>query len=287
LTEVAGVDTRTFVRRVHAQDDDRDSTGARRVGDLFHHHPVDALASGEMNVLLARVGRFLGQPLVIAILAGAFTAFLLPDVTRQWQDTQSERNLKQSLLEEISTSGTTAVSHGLSLADGHLLAAGGQPAESHGDVYQSLRDTWFTDRADARSRILVYFPNLYTCWYSFDHAVADYLSLGAGDRSASRITALQRYVDTDFATSYVKPAAPDGCKPLGQLPSAVSTRFVYLKGLSVWKALALPGMDKRSTTRFRNAYAVLAEELDIAMERVVYTIVKTHAEGFSHGIFGL
>ena len=240
-----------------------------------------------MKEFWARVRRFLSQPLVIAILAGAFTALLIPEVTRQWQDTQDERNLKQSLLEQISTSGTAALSHGLSLADGHLLAAGGQPAESHGDVYQSLRDTWFTDRADARSRILVYFPNLYTCWYSFDHAVADYLSLGAGDRSASRIAALQRYVESHFANSYVGPTAPDGCKPLGQLPSAVQTRFSQLKAISIWDALALPGKDTTSTTKFRNAYAVLAEEMDIAMERVVYTIVKAHAQGFSHGAFGL
>jgi hypothetical protein len=240
-----------------------------------------------MNEFWARVGRFLSQPLVIAVLAGAFTALLIPEVTRQWQDTQNERNLKQGVLEEISTSGTAAVSRGLSLADGHLLAAGGQPTESHGDVYQSLRDTWFTDRADARSRILVYFPNLYTCWYSFDHAVADYLSLGSGDRSASRITALQRYVGSNFANSYVGPTAPDGCKPLGQLPSALQNRFGQLKAISIWEALALPDTDKRGTTKFRNAYAILAEEMDIAMERVVYTVVKTHAQGFSHGIFGL
>jgi hypothetical protein len=235
----------------------------------------------------ARVGRFLSQPLVIAILAAAFSALLIPAVTRRWQDTQNERDLKQSLLEQISTSGTAAVSHGLSLADGELLAAGGQPGEDHGDVYQSLRDTWFTDRADARSRILVYFSGLYTCWYSFDHAVADYLSLGAGDRSPSRIASLQRYVGGAFAKSYVDPTIPDGCRPLARLPSAVRTRFAQLEAIPIWKALALRGDDRRSTTRFRNAYAVLAEEMDIAMERVVDTIVKAHAQGFSHGIFGV
>ncbi len=235
----------------------------------------------------ARVGRFLSQPLVIAILAAAFSALVIPELTRQWQDTQNERDLKQSLLEQISTSGTAALSHGLSLADGQLLAAGGQPGESHGNVYQGLRDAWFTDRADARSRILVYFPSLYTCWYSFDHAVADYLSLGAGDRSASRIGDLRNYVASDFARSYVRPNAPDGCKPLAALPSAVQNRFAQLKAIRIWAALALPGQDRKSTTRFRNAYAILGEEMDTAMERVVDTIVKAHAQGFSHGIFGL
>jgi hypothetical protein len=240
-----------------------------------------------VKLFWGRVGRLLSQPLVIAILAAAFSAFFIPELTRQWQDTQSERDLKQRLLEQISTSGTAAVSHGLSLADGKLVAAGGQPGESHGDVYQALRDTWFTDRADARSRILVYFPSLYTCWYSFDHAVADYLSLGAGDRSPARIADLQKYVGNDFARSYVDPTAPDGCKPLAQLPSAVQTRFAQLKAISTWKALTLRGTDTKSTAKFRNAYAILGEEMDIAMERVVDTIVKAHAQGFSHGVFGL
>jgi hypothetical protein len=154
-------------------------------------------------------------------------------------------------------------------------------------VYQGLRDAWFPDRADARSRILVYFPGLYTCWFSFDHAVADYLSLGAGDRSASRIAALQKYVDGDFAHSYVDPTAPDGCRPLAQLPPAVQNRFGQLKSVSISGALALAGTHTDTRAKFRNAYAILAEEMDIAMERVVDTIVKAHAEGFSHGIFGL
>jgi hypothetical protein len=233
--------------------------------------------------LWARVGRFLGQPLVIAILAGAFSALLIPAITRQWQDTQSERDLKQKLLEQISTSGTAAISHALSLANGQLIAAGGQPDEGHADVYQSLRDSWFTDRADARSRILVYFPRLFTCWYSFDHAVADYLSLGAGDRSASRIANLQQYVEGDFAASYVDPTAPDGCKPLAGLPPAVRSRFAQLKAIAIWRALAFPG----DRPKFKNAYAILGEEMDVAMERVVDTIVKTHARGFSHGLFGV
>ncbi len=64
-------------------------------------------------------------------------------------------------------------------------------------------------------------------------------------------------------------------------------RFAQLKAISIWQGLALPDKDKRTTTKFRNAYAILGEEMDIAMERVVDTIVRAHARGFSHGIFGL
>ena len=241
-----------------------------------------------MKAFWAGAGRLLNRPLMIAILAASFSALFLPQITRQWQDNQSQRNLKETLLQQISASGTAAISHGLSLSDGELIAAGAtQSAETPGNVYQSLRDTWFTARAEARSSVLVYFPALYTCWYSFDHAVSDYLSLGAGDRSASRITDLKQYVGSSFADSYVAPTTPDGCRPLAQLPAAVRNRFGQLQAISIWPALALPTTDVRSTAKFRDAYAVLAEELDIAMERVIYTIVKSNAQGFSHGVFGL
>jgi hypothetical protein len=240
------------------------------------------------NTFWARAGRFLRQPLVIAILAGAFSAYLIPSITRQWQDAQSERDLKQTLLDQISSSGTAAIHHGFSMSGGQLVAAGATvPRESIADVYQSLKDTWYIDRADARSRILVYFPSLYACWYSFDHAVADYLSLGGGNRAQPLIDNLRTYVMGGFATSYVAPTVADGCKPVNKLPQAVFDRYEFLIKKPIWPYLALTGKDKATRGAFQSAYSILGEEMDIAMERVVYTIVKTHAEGFSHGTLGL
>ena len=135
------------------------------------------------------------------------------------------------------------------------------------------------ERADARSRVLVYFPGLYGCWYSYERALSDFLSLAAASSDA-RVKSLQRYVEADFAQSYVDPSAPDGCASLKVLPEVVQSRFQQLKALTRWTALTFP----RDNHRFRAVYAILGEEMDIAMERIVNTIVKTPAEGFSHGI---
>jgi hypothetical protein len=220
---------------------------------------------------------------VIAVLAGAFSALLIPQVTREWQDRQKEQDVKQSLLEEISTSSTTAMRQSISLASGHPRAAGAEAGENVGDVYLQLRNGWLISRASARARILVYFPGLYGCWYSFERAVADYLSLGVPESEASRrarVTALQQYVDADFARSYTDPSTPDGCKPLARLPRVVQTRFAQLKAVTRWSALV-------STTSpgFVAAYNVLGEELGTGMERVVVSILQTPARGFSHGVF--
>jgi len=235
---------------------------------------------------LAKLGPFLRHPLVIAVLAGAFSALLIPQITREWQDRQREQELKQSLLEEISNSSTTAVRQGIALASGHARAAGGQEGQGVGDVYLVLRNSWLIRRASSRSRIIVYFPNLYACWYSYERAVSDYLSLAVADKTPAdesgrraRVRSLRRYVNADFAQSYVDPGAPDGCKPLRELPEIVQSRFRQLKDATGWTALT-----STHNRRFQAVYAVLGEQLIVGMERIITTIVKTQAKGFSHGI---
>ncbi len=44
-------------------------------------------------------------------------------------------------------------------------------------VYALLQDSWFTKRASVRSQLVIYFPRLYPCWYSFDSAVSGFLNL--------------------------------------------------------------------------------------------------------------
>ena len=215
-----------------------------------------------------------------------FGALVIPQITREWQDRQREQELKQSLSGDLRSS-VTAVRQGIALANGQTRAAGGEREETTEQVYAALRNSWLIRRATPRSRIIVYFPNRYECWYSYERAVSDYLSLSSGDETpdgrkanAARVTSLQRYVSADFAKSYVKPDTPDGCAPLTDLPEVVQTRFAELKDLTRWTALTFATDNKE----FREVYAIVGEGLVIGMERIIETIVQTPAKGFSHGI---
>jgi hypothetical protein len=164
----------------------------------------------------------LRHPLFIAVAAAVLGSILIPQITREWQDRQKENDLKQSLLEEISTSSTTAVRQGVSLVDGSLRAAGGEEHEDKNDVYAQLRNSWLIHRASARSRVIVYFPHLYGCWYSFENAVADFLSIGSSppsDSRQARVAGLERYVSTDFSASYLRSTA----KPPATTSTAAGT----------------------------------------------------------------
>ena len=262
----------------------------------------------------------LTHPLVVTGFAAVLGAIFIPQITNQWQDRQKENDLKQGLLEQISTSSTTAVRQAASLVNGSIPAAGGEVGEAKSDVYAELRNSWLIDRAAARSRIVVYFPGLYGCWYSYERAVADFLSLGSGTPSNDRVDTLEAYVDSSFARDYTAhlgttgttttatttaPASTatsaattttgsdtgavgsdDHCKPLTTLPDVVQQRFLVLRDHAIrWDALRTEGVEAaaKAPVAFRDTYQALAEELLIGMERIVYSIEKTPAEGFDHG----
>jgi 2-oxo-4-hydroxy-4-carboxy--5-ureidoimidazoline (OHCU) decarboxylase len=245
---------------------------------------------------------------VLLVLGGLLSALLIPQITRQWQDRQSEKEIKRSLLEEISTSATTGIRQGNSLVTAcvepssepdnagepkpvcaptppskQIRAAGGEPGENVSEVYAVLRNNWLIRRSTARSRIITYFPDLYGCWYSYERAIADYLGLVTQYPNSKVVRAhgLMAYVNADFADVYSQPGvAEQGCAPLDQLPPRVQRRFEELKAAMHWRALEFPTWN----SRFKGEYAKLGELLEIAGERIIMTVVKSHAAGFSHGI---
>lgn len=225
----------------------------------------------------------LSHPLFVTAVAGVFGVLL----TRGWQDRQASNSLKQNLLSQLATSTATALGHAQSLAKDLPKAAGGDKGDRVVTVYNELRDSWATQRAAIRSQMVVFFPGLYTCWYSFDTAVNDYLSLspsrkpGALANQKERATALMNYVNSDFAKSYVSPGSGnlevnDTCKPLSTLPPVLQSRFAHLKASTNWGKLA----SLTTTPGFSDAYAIVGEELGIDMERIINTVVRTPAKGF-------
>ena len=225
-----------------------------------------------------KVGAVLTHPLFITLVAAVLGSFLLPGLTRSWADRQSQNTLKQDLVEQISTSTEQALSQAQSLAKGDV-----------GTDYTALKTSWNTSRQVVRPQLVVYFPKMFGCWYSFDNAVSDYTSL-AGDTDAGnrkeRVAALEAYIGSGFASGYVspgsgvEPSTPDGCRPLGSIPPVLQQRFAHLVKVGKLANLANPTTD----TGFRAAYAIAGEELSIDMSRIVDTIARAHARGFHTGM---
>jgi hypothetical protein len=219
---------------------------------------------------------------VISLLAAVFAALLLPQFTREWQDRQREREIKQGLLREISIASTTAVRHAISFANGQVRAAGAEPGDGPGEIYAGLRNSWLIERGSAHSAIITYFPALDSCWYSYERVIADYLGLPVQppSRRDPRLSGIRRYLE-DFRTSYVDKSAT-ACLALRDLPVNVQTRYGSLKTRldENWNALDLP----TTSATFRGLYEVLGEALLIGKETVIASIAASEAKGFSHGV---
>lgn len=171
---------------------------------------------------------FLKHPLFIAAFSALVTAIVLPQLARHWQDRQRELELKQTLLAQIASTSTTAVRQGVSLVNGQNRAAGGESNDTPDDeTYALLRNSWLISRAGARSAIITYFPELETCWYSYERLIADFHGLVVRDPGSrrARVDAIKRYVDAEMTRSYADPAVLDGCKPIGALPDSVRLRY--------------------------------------------------------------
>jgi hypothetical protein len=158
---------------------------------------------------LVAVGHFCSQPLVITIFAAFLGSLLIPELTRQWQDRQAENALKQSLTEQLATATTTTLDQAKALANNQLQAAGGPSDADKQTVYALLQDSWFTKRASVRSQLVIYFPSLYPCWYSFDSAVSGFLNLAMTGPAKRTATTPQPAAPTaTTATTTTHPAIP-------------------------------------------------------------------------------
>ncbi len=250
---------------------------------------------------------FLKHPLVLLILGGVFSALLIPQVTREWQDRQREQEIKRDLLEQIATSATTAIRQGNSLVmactersgelstpkpkrsvcaplppNHQVRAAGGEPGEEISEIYAVLKDSWLIRRSIPRSTIITYFPKTYSCWYSYERALADYLGLVTQSANAKkvRVDALGEFVRADMTAVYGQSDIVErDCAHLRELPENVEARYRQLKKLMGWTALTYPTWH----FRFKQEYAKLGEILGIAMERIIVTIDAADAKGFSQG----
>jgi hypothetical protein len=217
-----------------------------------------------------RIAGWLAHPLVVAALSALLASVLIPLFTRQWQDRQKELDLKRSLVESIAGSSTTAVRSAISLALGHVRAAGGDQGERAGEVYPRLSNTWLIQRAITRSTIGTYFPGQEDCWYRYSDMLTSYLSLAAGGKRghSGAVSEIRSFIGE----------TRDTCQRVGDLPNVVQARYATLLSRIKW-----PDLVSTSKPGFDGSYSALGELLLIGKDGIVKSIVAADARGYYHG----
>jgi hypothetical protein len=117
------------------------------------------------------VYQLLKHPVFLLLMTALVSSYLIPKITKRWQDHQKEMELKTSFVSEISESVVSMVT-AVQFAE---LRALSQTPDKYDDVYRS----WEIKRAVISSKIRGYFPNttIGSDWDTFSDTVTDVYAL--------------------------------------------------------------------------------------------------------------
>jgi hypothetical protein len=127
------------------------------------------------------LAQWLGNPLVVTVVAAFLGSFLIPHLTRSWQDHQKALEIKTSLVGQMSESVSDAVATGRFLA-GDLVSTE-SPQQAWNDGYRD----WTTASASIGARLQAYVGSeIGSDWRSFADVVTNFFQLSANSDSRSR-----------------------------------------------------------------------------------------------------
>jgi hypothetical protein len=125
------------------------------------------------------LGRWLANPLLVTVVAALLGSWLLPQVTRKWQDHQQALEIQTSLVSQMSESVSSTVATGRFIASG--LVGGDVGQRTWNDGYRD----WVTESASIGAKLQAYFGReLGAEWQSFGYVVTDFFLLSARPTSA-------------------------------------------------------------------------------------------------------
>lgn len=144
-------------------------------GQAWHRHLYDWLAS----------------PLLIAVIGSFLVYWLIPQLTRGWQDHAKILEVKTGLVADMSDSVGNATMTGRFIASGLIGRATDDPnatQRAFNDAYQN----WTVKSAVIGSQLAAYFPrsDLAPRWRSYANVVTDFLQLSARGRRSDRASQL-------------------------------------------------------------------------------------------------
>jgi hypothetical protein len=121
----------------------------------------------------------LANPLLVTVVAALLGGWLIPQITRKWQDHEKALEIKTGLVSQMSESVSSAVMTGRFIAVGLVRGASRDPnadQRAWNDGYRA----WTTNSASIGAKLEAYFgSDVGSEWRSFANVVTDYFQLSA------------------------------------------------------------------------------------------------------------
>jgi hypothetical protein len=204
----------------------------------------------------SHLAQWLSNPLLVTVVAALLGSWLLPQITRQWQDHQKALEIQTGLVSDMSESVSRAVSTGRFLAAGLVARASADRTAEQRAWNDGYRE-WTTTSASIGAKLRAYSgPAVGNEWRSFTYVVTDFLQLSTSPRGADtehrrqeQVLDIYRYRDLLNGADLKVPE---------------------------WKLLAeLPGKPG-----FQGAYAKLARGILGGQDELVQRVLDAHVSGF-------
>jgi hypothetical protein len=191
----------------------------------------------------ATAREWLGNPLVVAVVGTFLAAWVVPQLTRQWQDHQKALEIQSALVASMSQASSDAV------ISSRLRASHGPTVAEQKALDRSTRD-WAVQSSIIASKLRAYFPtsDLGDRWSSYSDAVTDYLQLYAS---------VDRY----------RPLVVEQIRALGLPRTSPAVSWDVLKS-------------KNEGADFLQAYTLLSFALLDRRDQLVRDVLRAHPAGY-------
>jgi hypothetical protein len=224
------------------------ATQAAAGGGSAHHEPPHSnwFSGGQL-------GTWLGNPLLVTVVAALLGSWLLPQITRKWQDHQKALEIKTGLVSEMSQSVSSAIATSRFIAAGLVLRSSSDPRAEQKAWNDGYRE-WTTTSASVGAKLRAYFGlAIGSEWQSFSYVVTDFLLLSSepkpGSGRAEQAAEIFRYKSL-LGSVHLKPKQ--------------------------WRLLA----ETREGPAFQGAYAGLGRGLLARRDELVGHVLDSGVSGF-------
>jgi hypothetical protein len=224
------------------------------------------------------------SPLIVAIVAAALTATVVPLLTREWQKNEKQLAVKTALATDMSRSLTQAIGAGRRIGTGLVYAPTTNQAENKAVIqgeYNRGLGTWQVDRGRLEAQLVARYsgdqiedggPRIAAEWSSYARAVEHFYRLGAvipGDVRFALVTTLRSY----FESLRTKPWASHllGNRAWADLGEKVASLRNRPSARERRANLAL-FYEKQGV--FRRSYSTVADTLLLVGERFVERLLE-------------
>jgi hypothetical protein len=144
--------------------------------------------------------KWLANPLVVTLVGAVVASWVIPHLTRQWQDHQKALEIQSGLVAEMSKSSSDAIMTGRFISSGLYGRASGDSRATQRAFNDGYR-TWSVSSAVAASKLEAYFPGtkLGPAWRRYAMAVSDYLQLttAPGPSRARELASIRAVLPAD------------------------------------------------------------------------------------------